>query len=83
MTMHLELPPQLVEQLRQRAATTGEAPEAIVLQALQEKFTPEPVRPRLSPEEFAAKLQEIMDLHPRVTHFVDDSRESIYEGCGE
>ena len=39
--------------------------------------------PAKSPEDFMARLQEVIHLHPTVTTFVDDSRESIYAGRGE
>lgn len=38
---------------------------------------------KLTPEEWIKDLREWSDSHPPVTHFVDDSRESIYEGRGE
>ena len=37
----------------------------------------------LSPEEWVQSLEEWAASHPRLDHFVDDSRESIYAGCGE
>jgi predicted DNA-binding antitoxin AbrB/MazE fold protein len=36
-----------------------------------------------SPEEWAKALREWTASPPRVAHFVDDSRESIYAGRGE
>lgn len=33
--------------------------------------------------EWADTLRQLIDLHPVVSHFVDDSRESIYAGHGE
>ena len=39
--------------------------------------------PARSTEDFMARLQEVINLHPAVTTFVDDSRESIYAGRGE
>jgi predicted DNA-binding antitoxin AbrB/MazE fold protein len=39
--------------------------------------------PELSPEEWVKALREWAASHPRVDHFVDDSRESIYAGRGE
>ena len=45
---------------------------------------PSPRRKRkLSLDEFKEKIQEIIDLHPVSNGQMDDSRESIYEGCGE
>jgi hypothetical protein len=34
-------------------------------------------------DRWSQKLSECIDLHPTVSHFVDDSRESIYAGRGE
>jgi predicted DNA-binding antitoxin AbrB/MazE fold protein len=36
-----------------------------------------------TPEEWVRALREWAASHPRVDHFVDDSRESIYAGRGE
>lgn len=36
-----------------------------------------------SPEQWVADFMAWADSHPPVYHFVDDSRESIYEGCGD
>ena len=56
------------------------------VQALREKTKATPSRvtpPKLSGEEWAQAFREWAASHPRTTHFVDDSRESIYEGCDE
>lgn len=42
-----------------------------------------PSKPKLPDEEWAQAFREWAASHPRTTHFVDDSRESIYEGRGE
>lgn len=34
-------------------------------------------------KDWAETLQHAINLHPVVTHFVDDSRDSIYAGRGE
>ncbi len=38
---------------------------------------------RLSSEEWVKNLEEWAASHPRLDHVADDSRESIYAGCGE
>lgn len=38
---------------------------------------------KMSAEEWIKNLREWSASHPHATHFVDDSRESIYEGRGE
>lgn len=35
---------------------------------------------RETPEQWAKRLREWAQSHPRVSHFVDDSREAIYGG---
>lgn len=39
--------------------------------------------PRLTPEQRVAVIHEWAASHQAASHFVDDSRESIYEGRGE
>jgi Arc/MetJ-type ribon-helix-helix transcriptional regulator len=56
------------------------------VQALREKAKAVPSqvsKAKLSGEEWERAFREWAASHPRTTHFVDDSRESIYEGRGE
>lgn len=81
MTVELTLPPETEAKLRQQAALTGQGVHAFVLEAISEKLaaaetaaheysaTPEP-------DVWQRKLQNLIDRHPVVTHFVDDSREA-------
>ena len=41
------------------------------------------LQPRLGSEGFPERLAAWIKLHPILDHPVDDSRESIYAGCGE
>jgi hypothetical protein len=85
-TLELELSPETEAKVRQLAASTGKNIEAIVLEALAEKLDEtdsQPSRPSLTQQEWREKLRAFIDLHPVVSHFVDDSRESIYAGRGE
>lgn len=50
---------------------------------LRTLFAPPPTASTLSPEERAAAARAWAESHEPVTHFVDDSRETIYEGRGE
>lgn len=43
----------------------------------------QPSKPKQSAEDWGQEFREWAASHPRATHFVDDSRESIYEGRGE
>jgi uncharacterized protein (DUF1778 family) len=72
--------------LRQQAAAAGQEVAEFVLQAVTEKLAEadsQPSRPSLNDQDWQEKLRAFIDLHPVVTHFVDDSRESIYAGRGE
>jgi hypothetical protein len=55
MTITVEIPPELERQLRQEAASVGLAPEAYIVEAVQERLAQARPRrrhaPRLSPEE--------------------------------
>jgi hypothetical protein len=55
MTVTIEIPPKLERQLRQEAARVGLAPEAYIVEAMQERLAQTRPRrrhvPRLSPEE--------------------------------
>jgi hypothetical protein len=84
--MTLNLSSELEAIIRDRAAANGQDIEAFVLQAVAEKLAEADVQPPAaspSNDEWKKKLQAWIDLHPVVTHFVDDSRESIYAGRGE
>jgi len=86
MTLNLDLSPEVEAQIRKLAASRGQNVEAVVLQAVTEKLAEaDTLSPPVSPnnDEWRKKLQALIDLHPVVTHFVDDSRESIYAGRGE
>jgi hypothetical protein len=85
-TLNLNLPPETEAQIRQLAALSGQNVEAVVLEALSAKLADADLQPSREPQndqEWKKKLQAWIDLHPVVTHFVDDSRESIYAGRGE
>lgn len=45
-----------------------------------DKSAPRGPRPAQSAEQWARELQAWADAHPHTSHFVDDSRDSIYGG---
>jgi hypothetical protein len=60
--------------------------EAFVLQAVAEKLAGVEPMPRVTPpskDDWKRSLRACIELHPVVTHAVDDSRESIYADRGE
>jgi hypothetical protein len=94
MTLHIPVPATLETWLRLRAASGGLAPEEVVLQLVQDAAaTGREARdagcdragagPGEAIDEWCRGLEEWATSFPPVTHFVDDSRESIYAGRGE
>lgn len=86
MNVNVEFSPNLEPVLRRNAAAAGQDVAVFIREVVTEKIVPkpEPVRQgRMSHDEFKSQLDEWIKLHPAVTHDVDVSRESIYEGCGE
>jgi hypothetical protein len=91
MTVTLNLPDAVLQQLTAKAAKNGQTVEeylqAIAMREAQPPSRsprPEPLVPypmqHASPEEWVKALHEWAESHSPVEHFVDDSRESIYFG---
>lgn len=79
MTLTLSFPPELEARLRERAAASGRDVESLVRDAVAEKFAEEVRDARgRTREEWAAEFHAWVASHKPVSHFVDDSRESIY-----
>ena len=86
MTLTLSFPPEVEARLRERAAAAGKDVESIVREAVDEKLAAvaTPTGPEgKSYEQWAAEFKAWIASHKPVSHFVDDSRESIYAGRGE
>ena len=86
MTLDLQLSSETEAKIRASAAAAGQDVAAFVLQAVAEKLADaesQPANPTQSDDEWSERLRAIIDLHPVATHFVDDSRDSIYAGRGE
>ncbi len=85
MTLNLNLSSEIEAKIRRQAAVSGQDVEAFVLEAVAEKLGDvDSPSSSLSNNgsDWLQKLQACIDLHPVVTCFVDDSRESIYAGRG-
>ncbi len=83
--MTITLPIELESALRERAALVGKDIETYVREILTDEVSDQltkNVRTQ-SHEEFVAKLRGIIALHSASNGKMDDSRESIYAGCGE
>jgi hypothetical protein len=86
MALKLIISPEMEAKIRAFASMSGQDMESFILQAVNEKLADAESTPKVTfhrGEDWAQKLRACIDLHPAVTHFVDDSRESIYAGHGE
>ena len=68
-------------QLRQRATARGSTLEEYARTVLEREAAVPVANP--AAEAWIAEWRAWAASHPRSEHFVDDSRDSIYEGCGE
>lgn len=85
MTVMLDLPPELVQRLQEKAAQQGKTLEAYIQElATREGRTAEPTAQRKpSTEEWIAEWRAWAANRKPVQGVIDDSRESIYAGRGE
>ena len=85
MNLKLDLPEEMEAKIRERVASTGQDVESFVLEAVGEKLAEQSVASRARPQsnDWRTKIHKLIDLHPKLSHDVDDSRESIYAGRGE
>lgn len=89
MTFHIPLSSEAEARLREYAEAAGKPISAVIAEAIEEKLADmedeagdRVSRPR-SKEQWLKEFREWVGSHKPVSHFVDDSRESIYEGRGE
>ena len=84
MTVTIHLPSETEHQLRAAAARRGFTLEDFLTQLVVSSAAGE-VAPTSdkSAEDWVAEFRAWAASHTPVRHFVDDSRESIYEGRGE
>ena len=84
MNLILHLTPETEVKLQEFVAATGMKPEELALEAIEEKLSRRPSSSRrLSVEEWTKRFDAWVATHRPHDRFVDDSRESIYEGRGE
>ncbi len=84
MTLTIDLPPELEARLIELAAKAGQAPSDYAREALRDSLSTVggDLLPKRAEDRVAALRSWAESLKP-IGHWVDDSRESIYEGCGE
>jgi hypothetical protein len=89
MTLNLQLSPDAEAKLREQAAAAGQDVQTFVLEAVEDRLAAEQqdsdssARRSGDHRAWLEKLRAWTALHPVVSHFVDDSRESIYGNRGE
>jgi hypothetical protein len=85
MNLILRIPPDTEAQLKEQAELVGKSPEDLALEALQEKLASSADSAEmLPPDTRLAEFRDWMASHPvSLARDLDDSRDSIYEGCGE
>ena len=87
MTLQINLAPELEARLREQAAVAGKDLAEVAREALEEKFVSRrnggAESAAGSVEQRRAELRAWAASHAPLDYEADDSRESIYEGCGE
>lgn len=90
MTISIELPPETEARLREQAANKGAKLEEYLSELARHWAStngtspkPAPTPQEKTPQQRVADWQAFVDSHDHITAVADDSRESIYEGCGE
>lgn len=86
MNVNVEIPQSFEPILLQRAAAAGMDVGLFIREFVTDNLIAksEPARKRkMSHEEFRQRLDAWIARHPVLDHEIDDSREAIYEGCGE
>lgn len=84
MSITINLPAETEQKLREAAARRGETLEAYLASMAASCAVDVGGPPsEQTAEEWVAEFRAWAASHAPVTHFVDDSRESIYEGRGE
>jgi hypothetical protein len=86
-TLTIQLPPEIEEKLRERAAQFGKPFETFLQEvaerAAKDETAKVPPPPPMSTEEWIAEWRAFVNSRPARPIIADDSRESIYEGRGE
>lgn len=82
MNLILNLPDGLEAVIKKRAADIGVDLQTFVVDTLAESVADELLPPQPL-QDFVARLDRIVELHKNAPGSFDDSRESIYLGCGE
>jgi hypothetical protein len=83
MNLKIDLPADLEAIIKKRAEQAGLDIPAYVVQTLRILDLDQVVDTSITNEQFEASLQRLSEIHANVPAQFDDTRDSIYEGCGE
>lgn len=86
MTLQIELNPELAERLSRLAAEAGKDPAVFAREIIARSVTQREARSGRGPvatKTWLAAWRELAAQAKPLGYIADDSRESIYEGCGE
>jgi predicted DNA-binding protein len=87
MTLRIELTPETEAKLRNQAAAAGKDMETVAREAIEDTLAVQEEldsrQASLTIERRVAELRAWAASHRKLDYIADDSRESIYEGCGE
>ena len=87
MNVNVPIPANIEPMLQQYAAAAGLGVPEFIRSVVTEKVVGASAafaRPRkMSHDEYTKKLMAWIGAHPAAGRAIDDSRESMYEGCGE
>jgi len=83
MNLVLQLSPIIEAKLREQARREGRQPEAIALEAIEERLDIPAESQPVAPEDWARRVRAVAASLPHGNPNADFSRESIYEGRGE
>lgn len=83
MSITLQFNAEVERKLQEEAARNGLTVEAYVQRLVEQSIPTSQAPPPLTAEEWVAKWEAWGASHERLPHIADDSRESIYAGCGE
>jgi len=84
MSLNINLSSDLEHAIRERALAPGLDIDTFAARVFAEQMQDELPLPQVaSHNEFRLRLDRVIAMHPKSSHFVDDSRESIYAGRDE
>jgi hypothetical protein len=83
MTLTLSFSASTEAKLKEQAAASGRDVAEYVANIVEKAVGSEIENGKLTTHQRAAQWRKWAESHPKVDHFVNDSRESIYDGRGE